>query len=602
MFDTKNHLKHIISNNLLTPLFQPIISLTQKNIYAYEALIRGPSDSPLHNPINLFSCAERHHLSVNLENACRKVSLNQYSHFKLPEKLFLNISPSVLLEPSFKKGQTLYFIEQAGLKPSQIVIELTEHQPTENYALMRDAVNHYREMGFEIALDDLGAGYSGLRLWSELLPEYVKIDRHFIQDINNDPVKLNFVKSIQQMAKATHCQIIAEGIETKEEYHAICDLDIIYAQGYYFARPNAQPLQKLNKSIFVDPRLQEDQTALYKTTQIIEIIQSINPIPPLTTINDVLKIFQKESNITTLPLTDNGKPIGIIYKEQFLSRLFASHYGIDLHGKQPIQSFIDTPPMVFDSQESIEEVSQQLTNNITTDTAFIITEKGIYQGIGTMKELLQVITDQQLQNAKHANPLTLLPGATPINAMIDKLLANKKEFNIGYFDLDNFKPYNDSYGYDKGDQAIQLVATLLKETVFKNLGYVGHIGGDDFIVIFTCQHWELLCQRILAAFEKSVIKLYNEQDQKSGGIHSFDRKGTPCFFPILSLSVGLVTKNATQRCQTYIEISDLAAEAKHKAKEIEGNSYYVNRRTPSKKTTHQKTLNRLTDEHHSLIL
>jgi len=110
---------------------------------------------------------------------------------------------------------------------------------------------HYRNMGFEIALDDLGAGYSGLRLWSELLPEYVKIDSHFINDINNDPVKFNFVKSIQNIASSLHCHVIAEGIETENEFKAIAELGITHAQGYYFARPAFIPTEKIDSALFI---------------------------------------------------------------------------------------------------------------------------------------------------------------------------------------------------------------------------------------------------------------------------------------------------------------------------------------------------------------
>ncbi len=591
MHKAKDHLKAIITNKLLTPLFQPIVSLEQNNIFGYEALIRGPSDSPLHNPINLFSAANRFQQSVALENTCREVSIRQFKNFALTQKLFLNVSPSVLLDPSFKKGRTLQLLEQAGLKASQIVIELTEQQPTENYSLMQDAVMHYREMGFEIALDDLGAGYSGLRLWTELLPDYVKIDRHFIQDINIDPVKLNFVSSIKKMAFATNCHVIAEGIETREEYNAIVDLGISHGQGYYFSRPAAQPVKELNPSIFIQKK-QADFPPITQSTKIIDVIQQVDPVAPSTPINKVLTIFQKNSHLTTLPLVDNDRPVGIIYKEQFLSRLFASPYGIDLHGKEPIQSFIDTLPMIFECQESIEQVSQQLTNNLSSDTAFIVIENGIYRGVGTMKELLQVITDQQLQNAKHANPLTHLPGVTPINHIINKLLSHKKEFVLGYFDLDNFKPFNDLYGYDKGDQAIQLVANLLKETINKDFGYIGHIGGDDFIVIFTTAHWEKLCQNILNSFKQTVIQLYCEQDQKAGGIHSVDRRGNPCFYPVLSLSIGLVEEKAIAECNSHIEVSDLAAESKHQAKEIEGNSYFVNRRAVELPFTNAQAINR----------
>ncbi|MDD1606932.1 MAG: EAL domain-containing protein, partial [Methylococcaceae bacterium] len=204
MSNLHKELINILDGEKLTPYFQPIVSLTQHKIIGYEALIRGPSDSPLHSAFNLFDTAERFNLSTRLEFVCRELTIQRYASLAIREKLFINVSPSVLLQPDFENGMTLKYLDKFGVDPCLIVIELTEHQPTDNYELMRNAVLHYRNMGFEIALDDLGAGYSGLRLWSELLPEYVKIDSHFINDINNDPVKFNFVKSIQNIASSLH--------------------------------------------------------------------------------------------------------------------------------------------------------------------------------------------------------------------------------------------------------------------------------------------------------------------------------------------------------------------------------------------------------------
>ena len=428
MQELHQHLQDIIEHQKLSSLFQPIVSLANKDIYAYEALIRGPSDSSLHNPLNLFSAAERFGETLALEQACRKVSIRQFSELHLSKKLFLNVSPEVLLDPNFKKGETLAFLNQLGVSASRVVIEITEHQPTDNYQLMRDAISHYRAMGFEIALDDLGAGYSGLRLWTELMPDYVKIDRHFIQDIDKDPIKFNFVRSIQSMASATNCRVIAEGVETEEEYHAVEKIGVQYSQGYYFARPKANPITTIENELFKI----ESPVVFEAVTTISEIIQPVSPISPHTLNSEVLNIFQKNSQLSMLPLVEKGVAKGLLYKDHFLTRLFASRFGIELYGREPVHKLIDKQPFVFDQHSAIEDVSQRLTNTLRTDRAFIITENGLYKGIATVMDLLQLITTQQIQNAQHANPLTLLPGITPINNIINRKIADKAHFCIAY--------------------------------------------------------------------------------------------------------------------------------------------------------------------------
>jgi EAL domain-containing protein (putative c-di-GMP-specific phosphodiesterase class I) len=185
-----SRLNEILEQRQLNALFQPIIQMQTGDIIGYEGLIRGPSDSPLHSPMNLFKVARANNLSVEVEHMCRRVVLERFAELKLPGKLFLNVSPEMLLLPQARHGETLGYIQQVGINPERVIIELTENQPTYDYELLREAVMHYRRMGFQIAIDDLGEGFSSLRLWSELRPEYVKIDMHFVQGINQDPVKL----------------------------------------------------------------------------------------------------------------------------------------------------------------------------------------------------------------------------------------------------------------------------------------------------------------------------------------------------------------------------------------------------------------------------
>lgn len=583
MPDLRKEIINILDGKLLTPHFQPIVSLTHKKILGYEALIRGPSNSPLHSPFNLFTTAERFNLSTKLEFLCREITIQRYADLDIKEKLFINASPLVLLQPEFKKGETLRLLDQYGVNPRSVVIELTEHKPADNYEIMRASAKHYRGMGFEIALDDLGAGYSGLRLWAELLPEYVKIDKHFVHSLHNDPVKLNFVRSIQSMAVSLNCSVIAEGIETQEEFKAIEKIGITNAQGYYFARPTAVPVKEIDKALFAIEQATDCKSAPFNNaTTAVQIIRDITPISAKTTISDVMNLFHHNSELTILPLVDDNIASGIIFRDKFLTKLFSSRYGIDLHGKNPIKMFIENTPLCIDKNMPIDLVSKQLTSLMTNDPAFIITHNGEYMGVGTLLDLLAEFTRQQIDNAKHANPLTLLPGSVPINNQINQLLANKIPFGFGYFDLDNFKPFNDVYSYDAGDAIIKAVANTLIQYIPAESGRVGHIGGDDFIVIFTCDDWLTRCKNILKAFESTVPSHYSDKDINAGGIHTENRAGEKCFFPLISLSVGLVDPVSTSQCQSHVDIADLASEAKKMAKKIPGNSLFINQRMAAK--------------------
>lgn len=238
----------IIDAKMISTYFQPIMTADGQSIYAYEALSRGPTDTVLFSPIKLFEQAKRQHKLFALESICRTKAIEQFTQQQLPGKLFLNISPETLLQPDHQKGLTLELVNTFGINPEQVVIEITEHSPTHDYALMRRAVQHYQGEGFSIALDDLGAGYSSLRLWLEVQPEFVKIDRHFISGVEDDRVKREFVRSMLNIARSVNSQVIAEGIETQHEFEALQEMGVDYLQGYYFARPNPVPVQHISQA------------------------------------------------------------------------------------------------------------------------------------------------------------------------------------------------------------------------------------------------------------------------------------------------------------------------------------------------------------------
>ena len=246
-----SELQRILSQDLLNTLFQPIVSLSCRRIHGYEALTRGPSNSPLHAPLALFAVARNAARLSELEMVCRARACSRFSSQALPGRLYLNVSPESLVEPSHQSGRTLQMHQDCGIETARVVIELTEQTPIEDFDLLDRALQHYRRMGFSIALDDLGAGYSSLRLWSELRPDIVKIDRHFIDGIHLDPLKREFVGSILQMARAARAQVIAEGVELVEELQLLAQMGVDLVQGYLLGRPQEQAAREPLASLAV---------------------------------------------------------------------------------------------------------------------------------------------------------------------------------------------------------------------------------------------------------------------------------------------------------------------------------------------------------------
>lgn len=571
---------NILQSKNLTSLLQPIVDLDQRSIHGYESLIRGPSDSPYHSPVTLFDIAIRSGKLLELDLLCREIGINTFQKKQLPGKLFLNATPESLLEPDHRSGLTLEILQQEGIHPEDVVIEMTEQYPTNNFEVMRKAIAHYKSMGFKIAMDDLGAGYSGLRMWSELRPDYVKIDKHFIQGINEDPVKQSFVRSINDIAQGLDCKVIAEGIETQDEYRTIFGMGISLGQGYYFSRPKAMPPYSIPSELFncSSPYDCSDKNNRI-SGKISTLLNPTQTISPHTTLEEVHAIFH-DTNLTSIPVLEKDlKPIGLIRRSNLLSTL-STKFGRALHASKSVMDYIDRSTVIADKEWSIEHVSKLVTDTmkLQIEDDFIITENGKYLGLGKVIQLLKIITDLKVKNARYANPLTLLPGNVPIYEKIDSLLSTNSEFCIAYCDIDNFKPFNDVYGYDKGDKVIKKVADILLQSSNKSQDFVGHVGGDDFIVVFKSEDWQQRCTNILNSFEKVITEFYSSEDKINNGIWAKSRKSEDSFFPIMSLSIGALMPDSSTYI-TYSDIAELATQAKRSAKNIAGNSLFIERRS-----------------------
>ncbi|MDO8047172.1 GGDEF domain-containing protein [Janthinobacterium sp. SUN211] len=577
-------LHEIIAGRKLSALFQPIIHMHSGDIIGYEGLIRGPSDSPLHAPMNLFKVARAHDLTLEVEHLCRQVVLERFAELQLPGKLFLNVSPECLLLRNARHGETLEYIEHIGINPDRVIIELTENQPTYDYELMREAVLHYRNMGFQIAIDDLGEGFSSLRLWSELRPEYVKIDMHFIQGINNDPVKLQFVRSIQEIAEKSGTLVIAEGIEAQTELLVLRDLGVAFGQGYHLGRPNAVPARALPAEVV--QALGRNGVAVYPQRSSLEkngasirkLLHRVAAVSPKKNNNEVYDIFLKDPKLMIIPVVDDGVPLGLISRFEMIDH-FARPYQRELYGKKSCSLFMDATPLIADHETSLQELSYTMVQSSAHHlfNGFIITEHGRYLGMGTGHDLMREITQMQINAARYANPLTQLPGNVPINEHIDRLLHSGSRFWVCYCDLDHFKPFNDVYGYRKGDDVIQLTGEILSSHCDPNRDFIGHIGGDDFMILFQSEDWEARCQAMLDDFAAAILAYYSTSDCERGGYISEDRQGKKVFYSLISLSLGVIKVEAHQY-YTHHQIATQAAEAKKQAKKIHGNSLFLDRR------------------------
>ena len=567
----------ILAQSGLHSLFQPIVCLSERRILGYEALSRGPSNSPLHSPINLFAIARQAGRLSELEIACRESACRRFSAQKLEGKLFLNVSPESLLEPTHQPGRTLQLLQHYGIEPSQVVIELTEQTPTDDFQLLYNALHHYRAMGFSIALDDLGAGYSSLRLWSELRPDYVKIDRHFIDGIHQDAVKREFVGSILQIAKASRAQVIAEGIELAEELSVLTEMGVDLVQGYLLCRPQEQPPRTITSLLPRQaeaglPALNDEGSAL---SSLLITQAAVACDTPTAT---VLEAFRRQANLNSLAVLDaQDHPCGIVHRHS-LAEALLKPFGTDLFARKPISRLMSGDFLAVELNQSLQQVSRLLTSRARQriEEDFIITVNGCYLGMGRVIDVLKLITELKIQQARHANPLTLLPGNVPIQQCLTRVLQQGRESVICYVDIDSFKPFNDIYGYGRGDEVLLCLAQCLNERVDPSHDFVGHIGGDDFLMVLGVEDWRKRLQQLLEDFQSQCRRFYRAEHLDEGVFIAYNRQGQRQEFPLLSLSIGVVhLRAAACALLDASQLAELASQAKHHAKLIPGYSLHL---------------------------
>lgn len=569
IYTTEELLMQVLRMKDVKVVFQPIIHVQTQQIYGYEGLVRGPVNTVLHSAGRLFAAANQFGRLTELDLLCRQQVIERFARLHLPGRLFLNVDPHSLAHEQYREGQTLAFIEQAGLSPGQVIIELTETSPVENVQMMRQGLEHFRRMGFRVALDDLGAGYSGLKLWSEIRPEIVKIDRHFIQGVDEDRTKQHFVGAILKIATSLGCRVITEGVETDGEYATLRKIGVEMLQGYYFCRPTEQPPTTLSPRLF----RKEDRTAPGEEMPTVEqLCQPAVSVPAATRFLEVGELFTTMADLESVVVTGQDEALGLVLRKTFMN-LYASLYGKELYGRQEIIRYVNRNVLQFDRQTPLEEASFRLTTSLDMYTEeFIILDGSGVAGKGRLIDLLREITKLQVNRARYANPLTLLPGNVPIQQQLNKLFREQARFVVCYFDLDHFKPFNDHFGFSRGDKVLRFVAELLTSTLNDAADFVGHVGGDDFVAILRGAAWQRSIERILQQFDDCISGFYN--GNIGCVITTVDREGCPRQYGKMTLSVGaVVVDQSAGPCA--LDLSEAAAIAKHHAKAIRGSSLYV---------------------------
>jgi diguanylate cyclase (GGDEF)-like protein len=567
--------KQLIRARRLTFLLQPIIHARDRTVLGYEALVRGPSDSPLHSPSMLFEAAASEGVLAELDRLCLELATARKAALGLPGRLFVNLTPQGLLSFHGKSGDVAAILGRNGMPAESLVLELTEQAILDDYDAIRSVMTEIQALGAAFAIDDLGSGYSGLRAWSELHPEFVKIDRYFISHIDSDALKMEFVRAIIDLARAARSTVIAEGVETAAEATELVDAGVSLLQGFYVARPQAEPAPQMSDTMIQRCPSHE---ALPDTAVARDLVFSDPSIEPDMPVPKVAELLHEHPDVDAYAVVARRQPIGLVRRVELLD-LLSIPLRRELYLKKPIRVLMDTNPLLVEADLRLEQVSRLVTRGFRErlQEQFIVTDHGNYLGLARMVDLLRSITQEQLKVARYSNPLTTLPGSVPIYDCVNRLIRRGKRFVLCHADIDHFKPFNDFYGYAKGDEALLIVARTLARQMSPRIDFLGHVGGDDFVIAFRSHDWRERLERALAELADALAALYKPEHVAERGILTTDRYGVQRLFPLLSLSVAALHFDGAAVEVTAEDLSYHLAPIKARAKMRPGNVIEVDR-------------------------
>ncbi|MBF0204244.1 MAG: GGDEF domain-containing protein, partial [Desulfamplus sp.] len=527
--------------------FQPIVNIHTGVCYGYEALLRNYKEAGFESIDSFFNQAYSDKFLHNIDMILRKKAIEKFSMLanEYCLKLFFNLDSRILESGDYEFGNTSKILERYKLPKDTLCFEISEKYEFVNPREVAKVLKTYRSQGFNIAMDDYGVGFSGFQMLYYTEPEFIKIDRFFIQDIAKDTKKRLFVSNIVNIAHLLGIIVIAEGVETESEYFICRDLGCDLVQGYLIQRPQIEVDTLIPYYEHIHLLNKRDRRKASKDQWLIS--SEMEYIEPVLQDNDALfvceKFRQKKENTFFPVVNSNHEPIGIIREQSFKDYTY-SKFGRELltnpsFGKD-LSKFVNKFPVadVHIPVEKILEIYSQYANAIE---GIIIIENMKYAGFLSAPALLKILNEKNLAAARDQNPLTKLPGNTRIYEYISEALQNREEqYILTYFDFDNFKPYNDKYGFRNGDRVILYFADLLKKYSQIPNRFVSHIGGDDFFMGIRRENSQSLYNEMVELadkFRKDVESFYDEEAIKDGFTVSYDREGNIKRFNLLSVSI-----------------------------------------------------------------
>jgi diguanylate cyclase (GGDEF)-like protein len=532
--------------------FQPIIYSQTGKIYAVEALVRGIQNiNELNSIDDLFNSAFNDDFLYELDIQLREKAIKKFSDIQIDNlRLFYNLDNRIIYNKNLSSGNTSKILKKYNLNKNNICFELSEKGTVIEQNALSTMIQRYKQNGYSIAIDDFGIGVSGLKLLYFSEANIIKLDRFFISNIDQDSKKKLFCSSIIEMAHIMGMQVIAEGVETIKEFYTCKDIGADFIQGYLVQKPTLKVDEIKNIYTNIINIIGEDKRNNPNARIDDEFIESITSLSVNTSLYELFVHFKESTKNNFVPIVDDyNNFLGIIY-ESDIKKISYSQYGLALAQNESFASSLIKylkPSLSVEISWGIDKILEMYNLNSKDSLGIFITQSNKYRGFINLNSLLTLSYKRNIEIATNQNPLTKLPGNNQIERFIEKTLKREEKTitHIIYFDFNDFKPFNDIYGFRLGDRAILIFSELLQKRYPKD-SFVAHIGGDDFFVGLKNHKFEevfKLTNKVQMEFKNSVENLYSKKDKENGYIIAKDRFNVERNFNLLSVSSAIIEIN-----------------------------------------------------------
>lgn len=568
MFDWEESIK------ILDFAFQPIIDSYTGRLYGVEALLRNYEEAGFESINRVFDRAYEENYLYTLDLKLRVKVIEKYRNLKFCNdiKLFYNLDNRVLEMPNFSMGNTEIILAKYGIKKSVMTFEISEKHRFNNIVNINNMLSIYKEQGYSIAIDDFGSGFSNLQKLFHIEVDILKIDMFFIKDIEKSSKKRLFVNNIVNLVHSIGGIVVAEGVETLEEFLVCKKIGCDLIQGYYIGYPTKDLSEIKEEYQFITDLNKSSKEYITEDRKLIE--ENLINMPCLyidNGIERVLKMLKENRKIDLIPILDiQNRPIGVV-KENEIKDYLLSPYGKELLRRKTVKDIVEKS-IVTDINITVDKLIEFFSLEENLDEV-ILTEFGQYRGVLNKSAIIKIISEKKIVEARNQNPLTKLAGNIMISDYIQTTLETIEEsYAYVYFDFNNFKSFNDKYGFKKGDEIILLFSEILKENFLKSASFIGHIGGDDFflgIKYLKNENFDTIykkVEKIGKEFKESVKIYYSDLDVKKGFIRAPDRRGIMRKISLLSVAIVVLVAPKGRTKYGIEDISDMIFRLKKEAK------------------------------------